>query len=356
MSDALRQSQAAEAGALPALSVVMPVYNAAIHLEQAIDSVLAQTFGDFELLLLDDGSSDGSAAILAGYQADARVRVLPSPDNQGLIATLHRGFGASRAPLIARMDADDVCAPDRFALQVEFLRTHPDVDIVGGAIRFIGNTPEPRLFEFPGDHDQIRAAMLFYCPLAHPTLMFRRSLIDDGLMVFDEAFRHAEDLHLWSRLLLRKRAANLADHLLDYRLHGGQVSSGQASAQYQASLRVRQLMLAEAGIQPSEMELRLHESVILEMASLEADYLRGLRAWFDTLRAANARSGYWQPDALDSLLREKLLEVERRVAALRGQPATVKAVRTWLDAWAAGRWLKARLRPVKRWVAGLVGH
>lgn len=338
----------AQPGVSPALSVVMPVYNAAPHLREAIDSVLAQTFTDFELLLLDDGSSDGGAAVLASYAGDPRVRVLPSPTNLGLIATLHRGFAAARAPLIARMDADDVCAPDRFARQVAFLREHADVDIVGSAIRFVGNTAQPWVFTFPSEHEQIRVAMLFYCPLAHPSLMFRRSLVDEGLMVFDDAFRHAEDLHLWSRLLLRRRAANLPQSLLDYRLHGGQVSSGQASAQYQASLRVRRLLLAEAGADPGEPELELHESVILERVLPDAAYLDRLRAWFDTLRACNRRSGYWQQDALDALLRAKLEEVERRIEATRREPVVRKSLRAWLGGFSAGRGLLGLLRRLRR--------
>lgn len=337
----------AASGASPALSVVMPVYNAAGHLRQAIDSVLGQTFSDFELLLLDDGSSDDGAAILASYQIDPRVRLLPSSSNQGLIATLHRGFAAARAPLLARMDADDVCAPERFARQVEFLRTHPEVDIVGCAIRFFGNTVEPRVFTFPCEHEQIRVAMLFYCPLAHPALMLRRGLVDEGLMVFDEAFRHAEDLHLWSRLLLRKRAANLPQCLLDYRLHGGQVSSGQASAQYEASLRVRKLLLTEAGASPSSQDLELHESVILERVLPDARYLERLSAWFDNLLACNERSGYWQQQALAELLQAKFQEVERRVAASRRDAGVRRSLRMGLETFPVGRRLKQCLRALR---------
>lgn len=298
----------------PALSVVVPTYNAARYVREALASVLAQDFEDFELLVVDDGSSDGTAAVLQEIAADPRVRLLRNERNTGLIATLHRAYGECRAPLIARMDSDDLCAPTRLRRQVEFLQAHPDVAIVGGAIRFFGNVA-PNVFRFPLAHEDIRPAMLFYCPLAHPALMFRRELFDQGLLRYDDAFRHAEDYHLWSRLLLKARAANLPDVVLDYRLHPQQVSSGSSGQQYAASLRVRHEMLAEAGAVPGADEAALHESVILERPLQRADYLADLAAWFARLEEANTRSGYWEASALHQLLRGKFRECAVRVGA-----------------------------------------
>jgi|GEM_PF-418767 len=310
---------------LPALSVVIPTYNAGRYLADAVTSVLEQDFTDFELLLIDDGSTDDTAAILQTFTTDSRVRLLRNKSNMGLIRTLHRAYSECRAPLIARMDSDDICARTRFSQQVAFLQANSDVGIVGGAIRFFG-TVAPSVFHFPTDHAAIRPAMLFYCPLAHPALMFRRELVDQGLLRYDDDFRHAEDYHLWSRLLLQVKAANLPNVILDYRLHAQQISSDSSDKQYAASLRVRHKMFSECGVAPTEEETALHESVILERPLAMADYLPQLANWFKRLEDANQQSQYWDKVALHSLFRTKFMETARRTHSnlhdLANNPAT----------------------------------
>ncbi len=332
-------------GAVPALSVVIPTYNAEKHVAEAVASVLSQDFADFELLLVDDGSTDGTSAILQSLTEDPRVRLLRNGQNMGLIATLHHAYAQCRAPLIARMDADDICDPARFAWQVAFLRANPDVAIVGGAIRFFGNV-SPNDFHFPMDHAAIQVAMLFYCPLAHPALMFRRELIDQGLMQYDDAFRHAEDYHLWSRLLLKVKAANLHEVVLNYRLHARQVSSDSSDKQYAASLRVRRQMLEESGVVPEDEEVALHESVILERPLPVPDYMARLAAWFRRLERANEDSAYWDAAALHSLLRGKFLATAQRtgssLAKLSDDPATRPYVSSD-DVGLAREWQRQRL-------------
>lgn len=291
----------------------MPAYNAGVHLADAIRSVLEQSFTDFELIVVNDGSSDDTVAILSQFASDSRLRVVHNEQNLGLIATLHRGLSECRAPFIARMDADDICEPQRFERQVAFLRDRPDIDIVGGAIRFFGNIPQPNVFQFPNTHEAIHPAMLFFCPLAHPSLMFRRELVERGLFCYDDEFRHAEDYHLWSRLLLKVRAANLPELVLHYRLHQSQVSSGQANHQYEASLRVRKKMLDEAGVVWTDQDIAIHESVILERPLSRPDYLEALAAWFGKVEDGNQKSAYWDATALHELLRGKFIEVVRRV-------------------------------------------
>jgi GT2 family glycosyltransferase len=299
---------------VPGLSVVVPTYNAGRYVAEAIASVLNQDFMDFELLIVDDGSTDDTALALQPFGADERVRMLRNERNMGLIATLHRAYAECRAPLIARMDSDDICDLSRFSKQVAFLRANPDVGIVGGAIRFFGNVA-PNVFSFPTDHSAIRPAMLFFCPLAHPALMFRRELVDQGLLRYENDFRHAEDYHLWSRLLLRIKAANLPDVVLDYRLHAKQVSSSSADKQYAAALRVRGQMLQECGVDPTEEEVALHESVILERPLALSDYHVKLANWFHTVESANLQSRYWDAHALHTLFQIKFLETARRTGS-----------------------------------------
>jgi glycosyltransferase involved in cell wall biosynthesis len=208
----------------PKVSVVMSVYNAGGFLTEAVDSVLAQTFEDFEFVIIDDGSTDGSLAALQQI-TDPRVRVLPQ-ENRGLIASLNRGIEESRGQLIARMDADDRCEADRFAIQVRYLDQHPEISLLGGSVAIMdeaGNPLSPKV-GFPKTHETIwngigRRPWVF----CHPAVMYRRSAaIATGMYRRD--FAHAEDAEFFARLMTRYRAANLPDVLLHYRLRRGGIS------------------------------------------------------------------------------------------------------------------------------------
>ena len=198
----------------------MSVYNGERFLAEAIDSVLAQTFTDFELLILDDGSSDSTPEIVAAYAVrDARIRPIVR-ENQGLIASLNQLLDESRAPLVARMDADDVCLPERFARQVAFLGSHPDYGVVGCWCTDINEQGvEHRLDgpEHPLTHEQFMRAIAANEPLlCHPAVMMRRDIVRE-VGGYHAAFRHCEDYDLWLRLASVTRLVNVGELLLRYR-------------------------------------------------------------------------------------------------------------------------------------------
>lgn len=292
----------------PLISVVMPAFNAQAHLAEAMQSVLGQTYEHFELILVDDGSSDETLGIARSFN-DPRIRIVENEKNLGLVNTLNKALGLCNGYYIARMDSDDICIPERFALQVDFLERHPDVGVVGGAIRFFDNIPTPYTFQFPTSHDDIRVALMFYCPLAHPALMFRRSVYDQGHLVYSSEFPHAEDYWLWSRLTREVRSANLPDLLLHYRLHKKQVSTSESNHQYLASRAVRNWMFEQVGVAASPEESDLHESLILERYGPTAEYLNETARWFARLEAANASTGFWGERALRDVLAERFRKV-----------------------------------------------
>lgn len=222
----------------PALSVALSVYNGAPYLAAAIESILAQTFTDFEFLILDDGSSDASRAIAASYAArDTRIRVI-ARENRGLIASLNQLVAEARAPLVARMDADDLCPPDRFARQLAFLAAHPDHGVVGADCRCIAADGSPlddtRRAPRPLDHDQIAANLECGPTMLHNVVIYRRDLVL-GVGGYRPAFVHAEDYDLWLRLARVTRLANLPDKLVAYRVYPGQVSNRHMIAQIRSA-------------------------------------------------------------------------------------------------------------------------
>lgn len=219
----------------PSLSVAMSVYNGERFLAAAIDSVLAQTWRDFEFLILDDGSTDGTARILADAAAgDPRIRVI-ARENCGLIASLNELVEAARAPIIARMDADDICEQDRFARQLAFLADHPEIGVVGTATHDIDEAGRPwtgQSAPFEADHDAIVARLVHGgTSLCHSATMFRRAVVV-AAGGYRPAFRHCEDLDLWLRLSRTTRLANIMEPLLQYRRSAVQVSSRHADEQH----------------------------------------------------------------------------------------------------------------------------
>lgn len=218
----------------PAISVAMSVYNGERFLVPAIDSILAQDFTDFEFLIVDDGSCDELPAIIADYAArDPRIRPFLR-ENRGLIASLNEMLHAARAPIVARMDADDISRASRFARQFAFLEAHPDYGVVGSWSEDIGEDGEPMLrdgADHPVTHDELLQAIEAGGQLiCHPAAMFRRDVVlsQGG---YHAAFRHCEDLDLWLRLASITRLGNIPERLLRYRRYPGQVSSRHSTEQ-----------------------------------------------------------------------------------------------------------------------------
>ena len=217
----------------PTVSVVLPVYNAAKYLAQCMDSLLAQTFTDFEILAFDDGSTDGSIEILKEFAThDSRVNFLLK-DHCGYTPHLNEGIQIARGEFIARMDSDDICFPERFERQVEFLNQHPNVVVVGSSVELMDEYGDSfaRMIG-PSSHSEIDARHLNGGggTVPHPSVMMRRAAV---LKVgsYQARFEPAEDLDLWLRLAEIGELTNLKEPLLRYRIHAGMVSQSKAAQQ-----------------------------------------------------------------------------------------------------------------------------
>jgi glycosyltransferase involved in cell wall biosynthesis len=212
---------------LPSISVAMSVYNCERYLALAIESILAQTVPDFEFLIVNDGSKDNSAQIIDGYAArDARIRPIHR-ENRGLIASLNQLLAEARAPLVARMDGDDIACPERFARQLAFMRDRPDYGVVSTWTHDIdadGNPSVTRDFEHPTNHAGFLEALHHSTPLCHPSVMYRRDLVL-GIGGYHAAFKHCEDYDLWLRLADVTKLCSLPERLMHYRRTDDQVSN-----------------------------------------------------------------------------------------------------------------------------------
>ena len=202
----------------PEISIVMPVYNGAKYLEAAIDSILNQSFKEWELIIINDGSTDNTEALIKNY-TDERIVYLNNSQNLGLAKSFNIGINAARGTYIARMDADDMSVNDRLEKELGFLKTHPDIDIVGTAVQLIDeNGHGSKIASKPLTHLELKWQSLLSTPFFHPTILTTAGVLKAN--PFDESLFNSEDYELWSRLLFGKnmKFANLSEPLLLYRV------------------------------------------------------------------------------------------------------------------------------------------
>jgi glycosyltransferase involved in cell wall biosynthesis len=201
----------------PKVSVVMPTYNAATYVDQAVQSVLNQTFRDFEFIIVDDGSLDGTSSILDKYQElDGRVRV-HHQENEGMIPALNRGCRLARGQYIARMDADDVSFPQRLEKQVEYIETHRDIGVLGAWIAIEKNGIANGNWCPPTNSKLLKWTLFFGVCVAHPSVLMRREVIH-RLNFYSPDAVHAEDVDLWLRASAITEFGNVPEVLLQYRV------------------------------------------------------------------------------------------------------------------------------------------
>lgn len=222
--------------AAPLISVAMPVYNCERYLAVAIDSILGQTFTDFEFIIIDDGSTDNSLTVLRQYEKiDARIRLI-ARENRNLATTLNDIIDLAHGKWIARMDQDDIALPQRFARQLEQLAS-TGADICGTWVQFFG-TSDRRVLQHPESDEALKLELLFGAPFAHPTVMMRTELVK--ALRYDKAWEKCEDYDLWERAA---RAGwimtNVPEVLLMYRQHAAQISTNALSDQQLLAYKVR---------------------------------------------------------------------------------------------------------------------
>ncbi|HOK51408.1 MAG TPA: glycosyltransferase, partial [Bacteroidales bacterium] len=194
----------------PLVSVVMPVYNASSFIEESINSILQQTFSDFEFIIINDASTDNSRNIISSY-TDSRIRIIDNEQNLGVTRSLNKGIKLARGKYIARMDADDIALSNRFEKQVAFLESNPDYGLVGAYMQLL---PSGAVVRVPTTDEELKATMLFHNPFVHPAMMIRKSILVQHQLTYDESLSAAQDEDLWFRIAQYCKIANIPEVLL----------------------------------------------------------------------------------------------------------------------------------------------
>jgi hypothetical protein len=309
----------------PTVSVVMSVFNGEEFLSETIDSVLNQSFRDFEFVIVDDGSTDGTADILSKYVLrDGRIRVSRN-GKKGRAASLNLGISLANGEYVANTDADDLAMPGRLEEQVAFMERNPEVGVLGGAFELI--TDSGRVIDIirhPLDDSQLRAAILRYNPICHSSVILRKEIVL-ALGGYRRTFEPSEDYDLWLRMSERSKLANLHNVLVRYRIHGNQLSirklehqtlcvlAASAAAKQRRNGRPDPLSEAE------EITPQLLDTLCVTVAEIEDALLGAYRYWTDIL-------GRTDPDAALRVI-EGLLQLPRAQSFQRSVVANL-----WLEA------------------------
>lgn len=212
----------------PKVSVLLSVYNSENYIRESIDSILTQTFENFELIIINDGSTDSSLDIIKSYK-DSRIKLYNNAENVGLTKSLNYGLSVAKGEFIARQDADDISHPMRFEKQIKYLTLNKEIVVLGTQAKIIDSKGKlkrnPVGWFKPLNHAEIKWVCMFDSPFIHPSVMMRRKIILDDYNGYNNNFRTSQDYELWSRIVYEKKCANLEDQLLSFRFTSESVSS-----------------------------------------------------------------------------------------------------------------------------------
>lgn len=297
----------------PLVTVLLPAYNAGRHLRESIESVLGQTFRDFEFLIINDGSIDDSEKQILSY-SDLRIRYHKNEINLGLIATLNKGIELALGKYIVRMDADDICMPDRIQRQVQFMETHLEVGICGCCADVI-DKPNVKM-KYDAEDTSIRVKMLYQCHMLHPSIIIRKELIDKYRLRYNPEFIHAEDYELFYRIGKFTKLANLTDVLLRYREHEGSVSRIYKQTQKDNSLKVIKQEFKDIGIDITEAEVDLFKDVMNSCFDFSKDELYKVEKLLLKIISSNRHSCILDDATLVRILSQKWKDMLMNVTRL----------------------------------------
>lgn len=226
----------------PVVSIVMAAFNEEKYIHESIESILKQTFTDFELIIVNDGSTDKTEQIIQSF-SDSRIKYIKNDKNIKLIASLNKGLSHTTGKFIARMDADDICYPDRLEKQIRFMNLHPEIGISGSQLEVFGD--QTGSMNYPLTHEDIQLRLLITSCFGNNVVVFRRDVLEKYNLYFPEGYLHAEDYKCWTNWIKHTQLANLNEQLVKYRSHPGSVSVKNRNAQRETRDRIRKEYLTE---------------------------------------------------------------------------------------------------------------
>lgn len=286
----------------------MPVYNAGKYLSEAIESILAQDFTDFELIAINDGSTDSSAHILEHYQKrDKRVRVYHQV-NLGRVAAANKALQLAKGKYAARMDSDDISLNHRLFRQVEFMENHPDIGASGTWLRCFGE--RNMVMRSPTDPETTRSLLLFESTIYNSTAIMRTQCLLDSNLFYRNLNEQgmAEDYDLWSRLSTKTKLTNIPEVLFLYRTHSEQSVCTHISIKRKTASRIRVELLNRLGLEPTCDEAEIHQALSYLEIQSSKNYIERIEDWLIKLTSANIQARLYDGNVLSQVLFDRWLK------------------------------------------------
>ena len=284
----------------PKVTVLMPVYNAEKYVGEAIESILNQTFRNFEFLIINDGSTDNSLGIIKSYK-DLRIRLVNNEKNLGLSHTLNKGIELSEGEYIARMDADDISLPKRLEKQIEFMDAHPEVGICGAWMEVFDGKKTYGIATYPTTHENIKIRLFWSSAFSHPTVCLRKKVLLSNNLRYNAAFTPSEDYHLWHQMVEMTECNNLPSVFLRYRRSVNQMTRDQNIIDNADRLtRINMLNRIKLGL--SEDEIKLHLTIFGQNWETNYRFWDTAISWLENLSFQNHNIRYFKANLFDSYL------------------------------------------------------
>lgn len=291
----------------PLMTMVIPVFNGERFLASAIESVLAQDFDAYELLIVDDGSTDESCEVATSY-SDPRVRVLSNDQNRGIPETQNRALAEARGKYFGVLDQDDIACPARISRQVELLEEEREVAAVGAWYRAIDDTGgvTGRIKKTPVEYAEIACSLLFFSAMHQPVVTLRTEVL--RRYGYRTRYPVCSDYDLWTRLATDHVVCNLPEVLAYYRQGSHQTSKRAAQRLAKDTIEIQRKLLCRLGLSPTEEDLSKHFGIPRKKrfgihCDVDDSYLGWLSNWFGELVSGNDRCGIYEPAVLSRILR-----------------------------------------------------
>lgn len=286
------------------VSVILPVFNGADYIRQSLDSLLNQTYSDFEIIIIDDCSTDQTAAISQEY-ADPRIRYYRNDTNSGIVYSLNRAISLADGEYIARMDADDICMPTRLEKQAEYLDNNPSVGLISTWFELFGE--RKGTIQYETDPKRIKCKLLFSLQLLHPGWMFRRSLVKENGVLYREAYKYAEDWDFLVRASAVTQLSNIPEVLMQYRINPKQISKVFEETQKQIADCVAKQQLCALGVEMTEDVFELYRKCFgRREVIVSTEEMESLILTLAKIESANRKARIYDFDALHTVIQEEL--------------------------------------------------
>lgn len=281
----------------PIISVILPVYNCEKFVSEAVQSVLNQTFTDFELLIIDDCSTDATVSIIQSF-SDDRINLICKEKNSGYTDSLNYAISIAKGKYIARMDGDDVCLPTRFQKQIEAMNANEEVILCGTAIQIIDSD---KILKHPINHDDIKVKLCFSNAFFHPTVMFRKDVFAN--LHYNKEFEPAEDYDLWTQLVFKGKVMNIDEVLLKYRVHQNQISNYKNEIQINA-MTIAQLRMFQRLFENETIEMELYKQAFKYNTISSISEFKAVMNLYKKIQINNNQLGIYKKENFNAQLQK----------------------------------------------------